>query len=205
MFFIWFSSVKMIFISKNKIIIMRLFIAIEIEKEIINRIEEKMKQFRNDDFDIKFVEPENLHLTLKFLGEVDEDNINDIQNIISKTVKKFKPFKISLEKMGFFGRRDYIKILWIDIIEGCETIKKIISNLNESMKHIRREVREPSPHLTLGRVKSGKNRDKLIHMIDLNQNVKFGEMYVKFVKLKSSILNINGPVYTDLKSFELGE
>jgi len=185
--------------------IMRLFVAIEIDDEIKNRIVEAINRFRNNDFDIKLVEPKNLHLTVKFLGEVGEDRLHDIENNISDVVKSFKPFRISLENMGYFGNPDYIRVVWIDTIEGRETITKLIHEVNGKLKHIRREEHEPSPHLTIGRVKSGRNREKLIHEIQKMSHVKFGEMNVKLVKLKLSELTKQGPIYRDVKLFHLGE
>ena len=183
---------------------MRLFVAIEITNEIRNRIDEAMRQFGTNDFDIKFVDPVNLHLTVKFLGEVHEDKLHDIENGISESVKKFEPFVISLGKMGYFGNPDHIRVIWTDVMEGRETISELIREVDINLKHIRQENRKPSPHLTIGRVKSGRNREKLLETIDSLADVKFGEMNVDCMKLKSSNLEKSGPIYRDVKQFSLG-
>ena len=184
---------------------MRLFVAIDLSDEIKNYIAETMKQFRNDDFDIKFVKPVNLHLTVKFLGDIHEDSLHDIENRISDILKNVKQFKISLETMGYFGNPNNIRVIWIGIKEGRETIAGIMRELNENLKHIRDETREPSPHLTLGRVKSGRNKDKLLEKIVSFGNRKFGEMDVSSLALKSSELQKEGPSYRDVKLFHMGE
>ncbi len=152
---------------------------------------------------MKFVEPENLHFTLKFLGEVPEQDVKGVEEKISSVVKGVKQFRLSLERFGYFGKPGYIRSLWIDVGEGKDELVKLIENMNQNLDHIRREVHRANPHLTIGRVKSGRNRDILLREIESLKDVKLGEMPVKFVKLKQSTLTKKGPIYSDLKVFEL--
>lgn len=183
---------------------MRVFLAIDVDNKIRNQIKEAIKQFPKEDFDIKFVEPENLHFTVKFLGEVYEDKLPEVQKLVSEAVKDFRSFRISLGNMGYFGNPSYVKVLWIDMKEGCETILELMKQMNKKLGHIRREDFKSTPHLTIGRVKSGRNKDKLLHKIDEMSHMKFGEFDVKFVELKSSQLTKQGPLYRTLEQFPLG-
>lgn len=188
---------------------MRLFIAVDITDEIRERVEQIINQIKELDVDVKFTESQNLHFTLKFLGEVPstidgEDGVKNIESSISKAISDIRPFKISIQGLGYFGSPKHIKTLWIDTASpGREVLVKLAGQLNASLDHIRHEEREPKPHLTIGRIKSGRNRETLLNYIEQNKHVKLGEMDVKLVKLKQSILSREGPHYTDLKVFEL--
>ncbi len=180
---------------------MRVFIAIDLDKELINKIMEIESELKGNDIDVKFVEPENLHLTLKFLGEVGEDKIPEIEQNISRILGEFKQFRMRIDGFGYFGKPDYIRTLWLGIKEGKEEIIKIIKELNKTLNHIRKDDYDPSPHLTIGRVKSGKNKELLLHEVEGLKDVNTGEMVVNEIKLKQSVLTKKGPEYSDLRVF----
>lgn len=182
---------------------MRLFVAVELDENLRSKAEEIENQIRECGCDVKLVEPENLHFTLKFLSEVPEQRVKEIEEKISAIVKDVKKFKLSLESFGYFGKPNYIRTLWIDVREGKDELVKLIERMNQSLDNIRREVHGANPHLTIGRVKSGRNREALLETINSLKDVKLGEMDVKFVKLKQSVLTKKGPIYSDLKVFEL--
>ncbi len=182
---------------------MRVFIAIDLDEELRKGIEDVENRIKKTGCDVKLVEPENLHITVKFLGEVSDSSVNEIENKISETVSCVKQFQMVMEGVGFFGNPNHIKTIWADIREGKDQLVKLIESMNKGLDHIRREVHEANPHLTIGRVKSGMNREKLLETIMSMKDVKLGQMPVKFVKLKQSVLTKQGPLYSDLKSFEL--
>ncbi len=184
---------------------MRLFVAIDIDNKIKKQIGERMKQLNSPDFRLKLVEPVNLHITVKFLGEVNEDSVHDIENKISNVVKNIEPFTLSLGNVGFFGSNNYIRVIWIDVLDGKEELVNIIEQMNEKLKYVRDENHKPNPHVTIARVKFGGRNDRLLHKIKEMSNVKFGEMFVKHLSLKKSELSRSGPIYTDVKQFSLGE
>lgn len=184
---------------------MRLFIAIDIPENIKEKILEIQRRLDKKEFDIKFVELENLHITLKFLGEVHEDKINEIKERVYKIAKNFYKFKINLQGFGYFGSEKYIKVLWIDVKDNKEKLIKLMNLLNRELENIKMENYPLNPHLTVGRVRSGKNKEKLLFIVKNLHNVKIGEVYVKEIKLKQSILTKHGPVYKDIERFVLGE
>ena len=184
---------------------MRTFIAVDISPEIRQKAVEIIGQLEELGADVKFTEPENLHFTLKFLGEVSDDRVNEITDVVSAALAKnsFRQFRISVDGLGYFGNPGHIKTLWIDTGEGREDLVKLAGALNASLDHVRHEDREPKPHITIGRLKSGRNREALLKKIEELKHVKLGHMDVKLVKLKQSVLSRKGPHYTDLKVFEL--
>lgn len=185
---------------------MRLFVAIEISKEVAERITEIEKRLFKGGFDLKFVEPENLHLTLKFLGEVSDEDLKYVESVISYVANEFQAFNVSFQGLGYFGSERNVKVLWIGVKEGKSEFVRIASSLDKKLSKIREEERkEKTPHLTIARVKSGKNRENLLREIYSLNDVKIGEVYVKEIKLKKSELTPKGPVYSDLKAFPLKE
>ncbi len=181
---------------------MRLFVAVDLEPEIRDKIGQLIEDMKSREFDVKFTKPGNLHFTLKFLGEVEEGRIPEIESRISDALKGAEPFKISIEGLGYFGSHNFIRVIWLDVKLGREMLVEL-SRKMKVLDYIRPDDFEHKPHITIGRPRSGKNRELLLREIEKMKFVKFGGMDVKFVKLKQSILQKDGPVYSDVKVFEL--
>ena len=186
-------------------VLMRLFIAIDLDDETRGKISEVIRGFADRGFDVKWVEPGNIHLTLKFLGEVHEEGIKEIESRISDAVKGVKRFRMSMCDVGYFGSHTYVKVIWIGVKEGCDKLVELSGALNRELSYVRKDDHVPSPHITIGRVRSGRDREVLLKGIEMVSHVKFGEVDVKEIKLKSSVLGREGPVYNDVKAFRLGE
>ncbi len=184
---------------------MRLFIAVELNDDVMGRISSIQERLRSGDFDIKFVERGNLHLTLKFLGEVNESGLERIERLISQSVKDFHAFSLSFHGIGYFGSAGHMSVIWAGVKEGSKDFVDIAKALEKELSSVRKEEREPSPHLTIARVKSGRNVQRLGREVDSLRDVKVGEVRVKEIKLKKSVLTPEGPVYSDVKTFALKE
>ncbi|MEO2116937.1 MAG: RNA 2',3'-cyclic phosphodiesterase [Methanocaldococcus sp.] len=173
---------------------MRLFLAIDIPEEIKEEIAKFQGQFKMKG--IKLVEKENLHITVKFLGEVDEEKLKEILNLDLS----IQPVKIKLKTLGTFPNPNYIRVIWIgayneNLIEIFKEIDKKLSNLG-----FKRE-REYVPHLTIGRVKFIDNKKKLKDRIEKYKDIDFGEFEVNHIKLYKSTLTPNGPIYEVIKEW----
>ncbi len=182
---------------------MRLFVAIDISDEIRKKLEGIQEDIAQTGTDIKFVEPENLHLTLKFLGEVDEDKVIEVVNMLFECLKGVKQFKIGMDGVGFFGNENYVRTIWIGLKEGREEMIRIMEILDKNLNYIRKEEHKPSAHLTIGRVKGPSNRELLLKKLEELKDIKIGETVVKEVKLVQSQLTKKGPIYSDFKVFPL--
>lgn len=149
---------------------------------------------------LKLVKPDNVHITLKFLGETEKGLIDEIEDIIKNAVEGVDPFNIKLVGTGVFPNPNYIKVVWIGI-KQCELIGEIAQKIDESLSKLRfkREKRGFSPHLTVARVKSAKNKDQLMKIIEKNRDVEFADISVNSIKLMKSELTPKGPIYTVLK------
>ncbi len=174
------------------------FIAIDIKP--FPKLLEFEREIKNTGANVKLVEPENIHLTIKFLGDTDESLIDRIEEIMNYSVKEVEPFEINLKGAGVFPNERYIKVIWIGIENG-ESISKIVSKLDEKITTLgfQKEKRKFSAHLTIARVKNVKNKEKLIQIIEKYRNIEFGKIKINSIKLKKSTLTPKGPIYTTLK------
>jgi 2'-5' RNA ligase len=183
---------------------MRLFVAVEINDEIRNEAVKLMGSLRDSGADLKTVSPENLHITLKFLGDVREDYVKRISDTLEEFSSGFQPFRMGFSVMGYFGGARFPRVIWVGISEGRDTISSMAKGLNNKLSWVREEDKKPRPHLTLARVRTPMNSEKLVETIQSLRDVKLGELDVKEIRLKSSLLKPGGPVYSDLGTFQLG-
>ena len=109
------------------------FIAVDID--VFPRLLEFEKEIKETGANVKLVEPENVHITLKFLGDTNESQIDEIGKIIKDAVKEIDPFNIQLKGAGVFPNQNYIKVIWIGIKQG-EPIGVIASKIDEQLSKI---------------------------------------------------------------------
>jgi len=154
--------------------------------------------------DLKLVEPENVHITLKFLGDTEETLVDEIEKIMNNAVKETKSFNIQLKGAGVFPNQNYIKVVWVGI-EHDDPIAAIAQEIDEKLSKFgfKREERKFSPHLTIARVKTSRNKDKLLQIIEKYRDIEFTDMKVDSIKLKKSDLTPKGPIYTTLKEVKI--
>jgi len=178
------------------------FIAIDIKS--FPKLLEFENEIKNSGANVKLVDPKNIHITLKFLGETDEDYVDRIEEIMKNAVEEINPFEIQLCGAGVFPNPRYIKVMWIGIKNG-EQIGKIANKIDEQISELgfEREKRGFSAHLTIARVKTAKNKEKLLQIIDKYRETEFGNLKVDSIKLKKSELTPKGPIYTTLSEIEL--
>ncbi len=166
---------------------MRAFIAIDVP--YFRSIEELQRSIQGR---FKAVEPENVHFTLKFLGDIPEDMVEEIGAAVEEC--KPEPFTIRLRGIGFFPNENYIRVVWIGV-ENPEVLENLMRCIDTRLSRLgfKRE-RSYVPHLTVARVKgriSIDSREKF-------ESMCFGEVQVKEIKLKRSTLTEKGPIYDDV-------
>lgn len=172
---------------------MRLFIAIDIPqnlKEELSRLTTKLKKC---DADAKWVEMQNLHLSLKFLGEVAEDKIKKIEEIISVVGKKYITLELSLENFGFFPNEKHPRVFFV-ATDKEEELKKIYSEIEDALRGTGFEKEERfKSHITLARFRSAKNIEILRKQIE--STIVKGKFPANEIALFKSALTPQGPVY----------
>ncbi|ACB40485.1 RNA 2',3'-cyclic phosphodiesterase [Pyrobaculum neutrophilum] len=177
----------------------RAFIAVDIDSpEVVRRVEQIQREVLGLGVDVKLVERENLHITLRFLGEVPQGRINDIARALAAL--KHQRFEIRLVGLGVFPHMASPRVLWVGVAQGAEELTRLANAVRAAVDKYaeHREERDFTPHLTIGRVKSGRNVDKLRELVERHKNTEFGAAVVDKVKLKRSVLTPRGPIYSDL-------
>ena len=177
----------------------RSFVAVDVEDaEVVRRVEEVQREVLRLGVDVKLVERENLHLTLRFLGEIPQSRVNDV--IKALYALKFGRFKIKLYEWGVFPDLSRPRVLWVGISEGAEELVRVAKAVREAVDKYaeHQEDREFTPHLTIGRIKSGRGVERLRELVMRYRGVEFGVVEVDKIKLKKSVLTPRGPIYSDL-------
>jgi 2'-5' RNA ligase len=156
---------------------------------------------------MRWVNPENIHLTLKFLGDTPQRNISDLSKALKQTVFGFLPFEIVFKGTGCFPDTRRPRILWAGV-NGPATLFELQSNIDRALLAIGfpTEKRPFSPHLTLARISERTSEDtdlKVIQGVNSFQDVFFGHMLVERVTLFQSVLAPKGSIYTPLVRFAL--
>ena len=187
---------------------MRTFIAIPLPQEIKDSLARLQEQLKSSGTDVKWVEPDNIHLTLKFLGERDDKKIEKIEQAIQDTAKDKTEFIAHISSVGAFPKISSPRVIWVGIDQGDSETKLIAGELEEKIAKIGipKEEREFSSHITIGRTRSSKNLEKLVKI--LNDCAKeLDELKLKFnvkkIVLYKSTLTPRGPVYEALKEATL--
>ena len=176
---------------------MRAFIAIDLPEGIRNRIGELQEELKQCKVNVKFVEKENLHVTLLFLGERAASEVNAAAETLSRCAGSCEPFTLSLQGAGYFGKGNHITTLWVGIAEGNAKLRELTETIAREL-HITQKGREFHPHVTMGRVRSGRNKEALLHKLSSLEDVKVGEVEVTQLTLKQSTLTPQGPLYADI-------
>ncbi|MBN2014586.1 MAG: RNA 2',3'-cyclic phosphodiesterase [Candidatus Altiarchaeota archaeon] len=178
----------------------RAFIAVPCPEELrkgLIEIQDKIKGFGK----MRLVEPENIHMTLKFLGEVDERRFGEITNALD-SVSENQGFELSLKGVGVFPNKSYVRVIWVGVDNGQDTVMRIQKRIDDVLVScgFNRDNRF-HPHFTLARVKSV-DKSKLGKYLEDNSGLELGGFYVNGVDLMESLLSPKGPTYSVIKTFK---
>ena len=181
----------------------RAFLAIDLDDDLKPKINKIIGEFKKTDARIKYVELANLHLTLKFFGDIDTEGLSLLEDAIANVVSQFDSFKIKIKGCGAFPNNSHIKVIWVGIDEDS-IIKDLHDKLDNEFARLGLDKdKKFSTHLTIGRMKSAKNKNKVKSTIEEFSDFEIGEMEVAGITLKKSTLTPAGPIYEDLKTFEI--
>ena len=189
---------------------MRVFIAIDIDEAIKKGLVDLQSELRSKidikKSDAKWVNPENVHLTLKFLGEIKDEQVVDVCNITKDVAGRHNSFDIDVETVGHFGGRS-ARVLWVGVGETCDQLLALQEDLEGQLASAGwpRENRKFSGHLTLCRVRNSKAGFKLAQLTEEYKDFKIGTMPADSVCVYQSQLTPKGPIYTVLGNYELAD
>jgi 2'-5' RNA ligase len=183
----------------------RSFLAIELPSAIAKGIERVQRDLRQSHADVRWVEPSRIHLTLKFFGDIDEEACDGIMDAVGKAVSDVKPFALSIKGLGAFPRWNNPRVVWLGVEDGAGVLKPLQGAIEEYLGEIGYPVEERKfkPHLTVGRVRSGKGKSGLLKRMEDFLHVELGEFRVERLVLFKSDLRPIGPIYTELRALIL--
>lgn len=158
------------------------------------------------DAEIKWVSLNNLHLTLKFLGDVESENVSQIISKMNFVAGKHKEFKALLKGAGIFKDFYHPKVLWLGL-RDCSEFEPLKNDVENEIGDLGFEIdyRKFTPHLTIGRFKNPGSMHELKHFVSTNQETYFQSVPVKDLTLFESILKPEGPKYKIIESIPLGQ
>jgi 2'-5' RNA ligase len=184
---------------------LRCFIAIETPESVKEIIGNIMDILTKTDADVKWVPYENIHITLKFLGNTDEALITPIKNALCKKLLPYKPFYIKITDIGYFPGSRRPRVIWLGI-EESEVLGKLHSDINNEMVFFgyEEEKRKFSPHFTIGRVRSQKRIQEMIKTMNEFSTPSFEDIEIRNITLMKSELNPAGAKYHRLAEIPFG-
>lgn len=180
--------------------LIRSFIAFDIEDEgVIKELCRVQSALLEAGADLKIVEPKNIHITIRFLGEITPAMVDKVYGEMSKVA--FSPFDVEIRGLGAFPNMRHINVIWAGIRKGSNDLRNIYHQLEPNLQKIglRPDDKGFSPHLTIARVKTGRGRNELVKIIEDFENHEFGIIKARCLRLKRSILTPRGPIYSTLR------
>ena len=151
--------------------------------------------------DLRLVDPLNIHITIRFLGYIKPSTVKDIFQEMKKV--NFTSFQAEIKGLGVFPNLNYPRIVWAGINEGADEVKAVFNQLEPRLRRLgfTPDRKGFNPHLTIARVKSGRNKERLADFITQNKDYPFGRTEIDCLRLKRSTLTPKGPIYSTLEEF----
>jgi 2'-5' RNA ligase len=175
------------------------FVSIDLDdQQILSRVESILSSLQAIGGDLKPVERENIHLTLKFLGNVFSSRLSEVETSLHQLA--FPVFSTEIKGAGAFPNLNHMTVIWVGVNEGWSQVEQIYEQVEKLLSPLgfRKENRPFSPHITIARVRSGRKRDEMANFLQHLNDESFGSFTVDKVRLKQSILSSSGPKYSTL-------
>lgn len=189
----------------------RIFIAVRLPDDVIQKITRIAQYFQSQlpEGALKWVETENLHLTLRFLGEIPEATIEKIQPVLAQVAAGQGPFMLSVEGLGMYPSANQPRTIWLGV-QGAKPVKSLHAQLEQSLEKIGidKETRPFHPHLTLARIRERTSREVAHQIGETLAGFKVGSLgsfNVGQIHLIESQLTPQGPIYTTRFTAPLSE
>ena len=183
---------------------MRTFVAVELPEGIKNQIATVQAELRRIPAQVSWVKPGNIHVTLKFLGEVPENKIEEVFSATEAGCRGIKKFRMGLKGLGGFPNLQRPRVIWVGTSAGEKEITELQEKVEKELEKtgFPKEDRKFTPHFTIGRIKMPKGIEELSQAVG---KIEFAteEFEVKEVVVMQSQLNPAGAIYTPLKKIAL--
>lgn len=184
---------------------MRLFLAIDLPERVRSELGAMVTLFRKHGADVKWSEPQHLHLTLRFLGEVDEEVLGRLSKSLASLAGATQPFQLRLATLGGFPDLQRPKILWVGAEQGKDDVQRLAGAVETAVQGLgfKPEPHPFSPHVTLGRVRGPRNLQSLIGEIKWMPFTSGYRFEVDHLALYKSTLRTDHPIHEVIQAFAL--
>jgi len=176
---------------------MRSFLSLDLTPDLRSTLVTLQKRLLP--FDVKLVEPENLHFTIKFLGDIDETTARDVSNQLTILLERYPSFDTDIRGVGVFPHLSAPRVVWVGSPGLCYLYAAVETAVSDHFSPNLAVI----PHVTLARARSSRDHAALREFIETHRESVFGSMTVREVKLMKSIITPQGPVYEDISVFPL--
>jgi 2'-5' RNA ligase len=185
----------------------RTFIAVELSPNVKSRAAKLIDDLRGADADVNWVQAQQMHLTLKFLGDVPDTETPDVCRVVEKVAAAHEPFEIMFRGLGAFPNAQHPRTLWIALADGGQELKSLQAAIDEALKTelgYAKEQRGFHPHLTIGRVKHEPPGGELERLIEQHAEFEADLAVVDEVVTFASFPGPKGPTHDAMSRAELG-
>ena len=184
----------------------RTFIAVEVSPAIRTRLVAMQREFASTAQEVKWVEEENLHVTLKFLGQVDEREVHTVCRLVQEAVAGQAPFDMTVAGIGAFPNAKRPRVIWAGVTAGGPELIRIHADLERALRAqgYPREDRPYTPHITLGRIRQIQPNAQLATELEQHQGWDGGQTVVRELLVMASQLSSDGPHYIVMGRGTLG-
>ena len=180
---------------------MRAFLAVELPRPTQTMLAGVQRTLAEAGADVKWVEPHNLHVTVRFLGEIDEPQRRTVESLTARVASRTAPVPVRLSHVGAFPSLRAPRVVWVGIEEGREPLLRMAEQLEEELVRagFQQEARAFEAHATLGRVRSARRRTELVERLTQFAWPSAPEPFVAdHLTLFHSALSPSGPTYLPL-------
>ncbi len=179
---------------------LRSFIAFDVDDdEVLKKLSKVQETLVKTGADLKLVKPQNIHVTMRFLGNIQPNLVEKIHNAMAQYT--FAPFDIEIRGIGVFPTVKYVRVVWAGIQNGAEKLEQIFNQLEPRLRTLgfKPDTKGFNSHITIARVRAARNKAQLIRCINELADYTFGVYRLNCLKLKRSVLTPKGPEYSTLK------
>lgn len=184
----------------------RTFVAVNASQRVNNNVSRVIGRLAATQAEYRWVEPENLHLTLNFVGDVLDVEVPELCKLIAGAVEGYESFEMSLQGVSGFPNPREPRVVWIGVDEGTEALKALYQSLADVLHHwgVNKDRKEFVPHMTLGRLsRGGRWNEGLVDLMHKLRHHDGGFCHVNEVIVYSSFLEKSGPTYTPMARIRL--
>lgn len=185
----------------------RSFIAVDPSPEVTAKIDETIRKLEPQTRGFRWVRPEGIHLTLRFLGEVEEEVLETISQRIEQLARDCEPISLTASGIGFFPDPVRPRVVWVGLQGDLSRLEGLQKEVHEAVRELpvhQEKERGFTPHLTVARIADFHKASGIARILEAAKSAEFGDFRIKTVILYKSNLTPQGAKYTKLKEFKLG-